>query len=124
MVHIRPIQAARAFLFTYEREVSVRLLTASCQQLAEGIFARRLAVFLEAKVVGGSERSGEDVFGCGAETDVGHAHTAPTSCDGKKKVGLVGEEGLLQLGCEHEVAIALLFGSKSGEDVATDAKVG
>ena len=86
-------------------------------------FAGRL-VLLAAEIVGGEECAVEDVFGGGGEADVSCAHAAPASGDGDEEIRLVGEEGLLQIGREHEVAVALFFGGEGREDVAADAEVG
>lgn len=70
------------------------------------------------------ECAGEDIFGGRREDDVGHAHAAPAAGDGKKHFGEFGDERLLLLESEHEVAVTLLGGSERGEDAAVDAEVG
>ena len=90
-----------------------------------GIWARfGFGVFLEAEIVGGLECAGEDVFGGRSEDDVGHAHAAPAAGDGEEHFGEFGDEGLLLLESEHEIAVTLLGGSERGEDAAVDAEVG
>jgi len=54
---------------------------------------------------------------------VGGAHAAPSSMDGEEELWRVGEEVLLGLGREHQVAVALGDHGERGEDAATDAEV-
>ena len=91
---------------------------------ALGFWGFGFGIFGDAELVGGVESTGEDVFGGGSETDVGHAHAAPTTGDGKKHFGEIGDESLLLFEGEHEIAVALLGGSKGGEDAAVDAEIG
>jgi hypothetical protein len=44
--------------------------------------------------------------------------------DGQEYLGLVGEEAGLNLGGEHEVAVALALRGERGEDAAANAEVG
>jgi len=55
---------------------------------------------------------------------VGAAHSAPAAGDGEEDVGEVGDEELLLLGGEHEIAVALGLRGEGGEDSTVDAKVG
>src|SRR5215469_8845068 len=103
-----------------------RLAVRAVSRLADshtGCLAQ-LAILLAAKLPCSVKGSCEDVFSGGCETDVGCAVASPTAGDGEEEVGLVGDEGLLQVGREHEVAVAELDGGERGEDVASDAEVG
>ncbi len=77
---------------------------------ALGFWGFGFGVFGDAEFVSGVESTSEDVFGGGGETDVGHAHAAPTTGDGKKDFGEIGDESLLLFEGEHEIAVALLGG--------------
>jgi len=66
----------------------------------------RVCGFFRCGVPCGAEGAGEDGLGRGREADVGHAHAAPASVDGEEDAGLIGEEGGLDFGGEHEVAVA------------------
>ena len=55
---------------------------------------------------------------------MGAAHSAPATGDREKDVGEVGDEELLLLRSEHEVAVALGLRGEGGEDSAADAEVG
>ena len=90
---------------------------------ALGFWGFGFGIFGDAEFVGGVESTSEDVFGGGGETDVGHAHAAPATRDGEKDFGEIGDEGLLLFEGEHEIAIALLGGSESGEDAAVDTEI-
>src|SRR5262249_31769212 len=65
----------------------------------------------------------EYVFGGFGEANVGRAHAAPATVDGKEYVGHVGDEGGLLLGVEHEVTVAEFDGSESCEDAAANSEV-
>ena len=50
-------------------------------------------------MVGGADSSGDEGFVGVFEMDEGHAHASPAALDGREGLGLVGDEGLLLLGC-------------------------
>jgi hypothetical protein len=57
------------------------------------------------------------------EQDVGDPHAAPASVDGQEQVRPLGDEGGLQLGCDHEVAVPLLKRSQRGKDATANAEI-
>ncbi len=54
---------------------------------------------------------------------MGHAHATPASGDGEKDFGGFGDERLLLVGGEHQVAVALLHVGERGEDFSADAEI-
>ena len=54
---------------------------------------------------------------------MGGSVASPAPRDWEEEAGLVGDEGLLKFGREHEVSVALLDGCEGGEDAASYAEV-
>jgi len=73
---------------------------------------------------GGAKGSFEDVFSGFSEDDVGGSGFAPASVDGEENFGLFGYKVGLELGGEHDVAIAFCLMRQGGEDAIADAEIG
>ena len=75
-------------------------------------------------LVGGFQCAGHDGLVGLVEVDEGHAHSSPSSLDGREDVGLVGDEGCLLFEGEFEDSAALFLVSEGGEDAIVEAEVG
>ena len=89
-----------------------------------GFLSSGLCVFLDTQFPGSVEGAGENIFVRSGEADMSSTHASPAAVNGEEDFGEFLDEGGLLLGREHEVAIALLGGSESRKDAASDAEVG
>ena len=83
-----------------------------------------MGLFCLQVLVRGFESAGHDGLVGLAEADVGHAHAAPSSLDGRKDVGLVRDEGLLLFDGDLEDTEASFLTGEGCEDAVVEAEVG
>src|SRR6185437_11500600 len=84
----------------------------------------RLRVQFHAQLPGGAQRSQQHVLTHGSEPNMGSTVAAPSAGNGQEDFRRLGHKHRLLLGSEHQVAVAVLFRGKGGEDASPDAKVG
>jgi hypothetical protein len=82
-----------------------------------------LGLFCLQVLIRSFEGAGHDGLVGFAEADVGHAHAAPSSLDGREDAGLVGDKGRLLVEREFEDSITSFFAGEGGEDLVVEAEV-
>src|SRR5262249_34528701 len=88
------------------------------------LFPAGPCILVETQFPGRPQSAGQYILTCGSQSNMGHSHSSPSAGNGDEQAGQLGNELGLHLRCEHEMAIALLWGGKRSEYPAPYAKVG